>query len=325
MRRNIFIMFLALLIGSFAFAQDHNKYNALVQEAHARYEKKEYAASAQKYKEAFDVLNGKAYPTDRYNAACSYALAKNADTAFYHLFRLANDSKYKNISHLTTDADLKSLHKDKRWSELTAQVKANKQKAEANLDKPLAAKLDSIREDDQKYRQMMDSIEAKHGWKSPEMQSLFKTMHEKDSINVIKVSKILDERGWLGAEIVGEEGNSTLFLVIQHGDQATQEKYLPMMREAVKKGNAQASSLALLEDRLALRQGKRQIYGSQVTRDPVSGEYYVLPLEDPDNVDKRRAEVGLGKLQDYISTWGMTWDAEAYKKKLPEYEAKQKK
>lgn len=157
------------------------------------------------------------------------------------------------------------------------------------------------------------------------MKAHWKIINEKDSINLIKVKKILDERGWLGADIIGNQGNSTLFLVIQHSDIETQEKYLPMMREAVSKGNARASSLALLEDRVALRKGGKQIYGSQVGRDQETGEYYVLPLVDPDNVDKRRAEVGLGTIQDYISNWGMTWDVEEYKKKLPEIEAKQKK
>ena len=31
----------------------------------------------------------------------------------------------------------------------------------------------------------------------------------------------------------------------------------------------------------------------------------VSPLEDPDNVDKRRAEVGLGPLADYVSNWNI--------------------
>ena len=97
------------------------------------------------------------------------------------------------------------------------------------------------------------------------------------------------------------------------------------MRDAVKKGNAKANSLALLEDRVALRQGKRQIYGSQISRNPESGESYVSPLQDPDNVDKRRAEVGLGTLQEYVSNWNITWDVEKYKKEFPELEVKLKK
>ena len=88
------------------------------------------------------------------------------------------------------------------------------------------------------------------------------------------------------------------------------------------KGNARASSLALLEDRIAIGKGEKQIYGSQVGRDQETGEYFVLPLIDPENVDQRRAEVGLGTIQYYISNWGMTWDVEEYKKQLPEIEAK---
>ncbi len=97
-----------------------------------------------------------------------------------------------------------------------------------------------------------------------------------------------------------------------------------MMREAVQKGNASPSNFAYLVDRVALRQGKKQSYGSQLARDQFTGEYYILPLLDPDNVDKRRTEVGLEKLQDYVSHMGMTWNVEEYKKKLPEIEAKQK-
>jgi hypothetical protein len=182
------------------------------------------------------------------------------------------------------------------------------------------AKLDSIYIEDQKYRQQMGDIEKKHGWESNEMKAHWKIIHEKDSINLIKVKAILDKDGWLGADIIGGQGNSTLFLVIQHSDQATQEKYLPMMRTAVKNGKAQGSSLALLEDRVALGQGKKQIYGSQISRDNQTQLYYVSPLDDPDNVDKRRAEVGLQPLADYVSQWKIKWDVEQYKRDLPKLE-----
>lgn len=95
-----------------------------------------------------------------------------------------------------------------------------------------------------------------------------------------------------------------------------------MMREAVKNGKAQGSNLALLEDRVALGMGKKQIYGSQIGRDETTNLYYVSPLEDPDNVDKRRAEVGLGPLADYVSKWNIKWDVEQYKKDLPMLEKK---
>ena len=142
-------------------------------------------------------------------------------------------------------------------------------------------------------------------------------MVEKDSVNLIRVTKILDEYGWLGPDIVSERGNTALFLVIQHGDITTQEKYLPMMREAVANGKAKGSSLALLEVRVAIRQGKKQIYESQIGREPETGRYYVQPLEDPDHVDERRAAVGLSPLAEYVRMWGIPWDVEKYKKALP--------
>lgn len=160
--------------------------------------------------------------------------------------------------------------------------------------------LDTIYQTDQGYRLHAEEIAMKYGYESEEMKAYVKIMQEQDSINVIKVTNILDERGWLGADIIGTQGNETLFLVIQHSYPETQEKYLPMMRDAVKEGNAYAAHLALLEDRIALGKGEKQIYGSQIGQDQETGEYYVCPLIDPDNVDNRREELGLGPIQGYI-------------------------
>ena len=83
------------------------------------------------------------------------------------------------------------------------------------------------------------------------------------------------------------------------------------MREAVKNGKAQASHLALLEDRVALGQGKKQIYGSQIHRDPATGKFFVAPIEDEPHVNQRRAAVGLDPLEVYVKMWGIEY-------KLPE-------
>lgn len=301
------------------------EYFDLVKKADSLYNAKDFRNSANKYSDAFKANGWKGFPNDRYNAACSWALTAVPDSAFFQLDRIATKSNYTNYEHITTDPDLNSLHNDNRWKPLLEKIKQNKDKAEANLNKPLVAILDSIYVEDQSYRKQIDGIEKKYGWESKEMKDHWKIINEKDSINLITVKSILDKYGWLGADVVGGKGNSTLFLVIQHSDQATQEKYLPMMREAVKNGKAQGSSLALLEDRVALGQGKRQIYGSQIGRDPKTQIYYVSPLEDPENVDRRRAEVGLGPLSEYVSRWQIKWNVEQYKKDLPKLEEKTKR
>jgi hypothetical protein len=305
-------------------AEQKAKYTELKNEAWKLYESKDYLKSAQKYSEAFKVTGNKSNSSDRYNAGCSWALANEIDSSYVQLFRIAEKGNYSNYSHITTDTDLSSLHSDKRWNKLLEIVKKNKEIEEVNFDKPLAAKLDTIYEDDQGLRKQYKVIEKKYGRESEEMKTLWKNIAEKDSVNLIKIKKILDERGWLGKDIIGKKGNWTLFGVIQHSDIETQLKYLPMMRDAVKKGNANARSLALLEDRVALRQGKRQIYGSQIHTDKETNEKYVAPLIDPENVDIRRSEVGLGALSDYVSRWNITWDIEKHKERTIKIESEQK-
>jgi hypothetical protein len=182
-------------------------------------------------------------------------------------------------------------------------------------NKVLTAQLDSIYREDQVYRKEQQEAHKKYGFTSKEYKDLDKIIHKKDSLNQVRVRAILDTYGWLGPEEIGVQGNRTLFLVIQHSNEATQEKYIPMMREAVKKGKASGSSLALMEDRLALSQGKMQIYGSQVLRD--STGTYVDPILDVDHVDERRAQVGLPPMAEYLKYFSLSWSVEQYKKDLP--------
>ncbi len=175
----------------------------------------------------------------------------------------------------------------------------------------LAQQLQSIQAEDQQYRRRIEEIENKFGRNSREMKDLWNVINKKDSINTIKVTRLLDEYGWLGPAVAGEQGNTTLFLVIQHADLKTQEKYLPMMREAVNNKKAFGKQLALLEDRVALRQGKKQIYGSQIYRNDLTGSFYVAPIEDEPNVNKRRAAVGLEPLEIYAKMYNIDY-------KLPE-------
>lgn len=189
----------------------------------------------------------------------------------------------------------------------------------------LGDQLDSIYTEDQQYRLQLMESQKKYGAGSDEVKALWQIIAVKDSINLVKVKAIIDQHGWPGPGVIGKQGSKTLFLVIQHADLATQVKYLPIMQEAVNKGNASSSHLALLEDRVAIGQGKKQVFGSQVGQDPKTNQYYVQPLDDPDNVDKRRAKAGLEKLAKYLDFWNLKWDVEQYKKDLPKIEAMEKR
>ena len=110
-------------------------------------------------------------------------------------------------------------------------------------------------------------------------------------------------------------------MVIQNADIKTQDKYLPMMRRAAKKHKASHADLAFLEDRVALRHGKKQIYGSQVNSDSLGS--FLAPLRHPENVDKRRTKMGLAPLAGYLESCYLAWNPENYKKQLPEIEKRE--
>ncbi|GAB3915594.1 DUF6624 domain-containing protein [Larkinella terrae] len=309
------LLVLAFLFQSLTYAQT---YKSLISEAEKKYNEKVYPKSVELYKRAFKLEQKNR--TDFYNAACSAALMKDTRLALDWLNQAFNKG-YINIRHMKTDSDLAVLHAKNEWKELVGRMQTKVDKIEANYDKPLQAKLLAIYDEDQKYRKQIDSLSQKYGFNSREVQNHWKMIEQKDSANLVEVKAILDQYGWLGEDKVGPQANMTLFLVIQHADLATQQKYLPMMREAVKTKKAEPSSLALLEDRVALGEGRRQTYGSQIGQDN-DGKAYVLPMNDPDNVDKRRADVGLPPLADYVKYWDLKWDVADYKKRLPEYEKK---
>jgi hypothetical protein len=140
----------------------------------------------------------------------------------------------------------------------------------SKIDKPLAAKLDSIYQEDQGPRyKFMDAVKNKE--KASTIDSLRKIVMQKDQENLHKIKAILDQYGRLSPEQVGMNASQALFLVIQHADLETQLTYLPMIRTAEKTGKILSSNLAILEDRINMRQGKKQVYGSQSFSDKATG------------------------------------------------------
>lgn len=314
-------LFLVALTAPLLLAAQPEPYKLHIATATALYAKGDYKAAATEYSAAFETMGWKGYGPDRYNAARAWSLAGNPDSAFFNLNKLVNKLGYDNLDELNAEPAFNSLHPLPEWQNLCARVKANQPSMPA-----LAKELETIGELDQKYRQMLDSVQGNFGWNSKEMDQLRNIMIRTDSANTARVCEILDAKGWLGSKEVGANGNSALFLVIQHADMNIQEKYLPMMREAVKNGMARGADLALLEDRVLMRNGKKQIYGSQLRTDPETGVTYFFPIEDVDHVNERRAAVGLEPLEDYARRFGIVWDAAAIeenrKRELPKAEPK---
>lgn len=185
----------------------------------------------------------------------------------------------------------------------------------------LAKELEAMLEKDSKHRHEVIALIDELGNDDPKVRAKWDEINQIDSLHTIRVNEVLDEHGWLGADVVGSKGNVALFLIIQHAKLDVQARRLPMIRQAVKDGNARSENLAMLEDRVATKTGKKQIYGSQLWNDKETGELYVLPMIEPGKVNERRASVGLGTIEEYIAYWNLKWDVEAHKKRIAAWEA----
>ncbi len=151
------------------------------------------------------------------------------------------------------------------------------------------------------------------GRESPIIDALWELKEKLNQKNLSRIIELIDANGWPKKSIIKGSAASTVFLIIQHSDIEVQKKYLPLMKEAADAGEASWRSLALLIDRVNLREGNPQIYGSQVYRND-DGSYYVKDLKDPEYVNQRRKEVGLGPLEDYMKRWGVEWTVEQKEK-----------
>ncbi len=116
-----------------------------------------------------------------------------------------------------------------------------------------------------------------------------------------RLTEVLDESGWPTPDDVGDDGCEAAWLVLQHaiGEPALQRRGAELMARAVARGEASAARLAMLEDRIAVFEGRPQTYGTQLDWDE-RGLLSPADVHDPEGVDERRAGVGLEPLQDAV-------------------------
>ncbi|HVI47533.1 MAG TPA: DUF6624 domain-containing protein [Chitinophaga sp.] len=284
-------------------AQSMEVYKDRVKKAQSLYEQKQYRAAAVAYNTAFTEM-GRGMIPDRYNAACSWALAGEKDSAFSQLSRIVLATHYSDYLQMNVDPDLAALRNDARWEALLDMIRSNRQAKEPVHNQELLYTLDSVYILDQRDRRM---LEQQNGAASPGVITLKKNIVVNDSLNLITVKAILDKHGWPPRSEIGDDGARTIFLVIQHADYLTQKQYLGRVKEAVDRKDIPSQFACLLTDRILMQEGKPQIYGSQVVRDSNTGKYIVYRLADPENVDKRRAAAGMIPIADYVRAWGITW------------------
>lgn len=90
-------------------------------------------------------------------------------------------------------------------------------------------------------------------------------MAEVHNRNADRLSAIVEQHGWPGRGLVGEDAARAAWFVLQHaiGQPAFQRRGLVLLREAAARGDASPIGVAMLEDRIAFFEGRPQRYGSR--------------------------------------------------------------
>lgn len=291
------LIVLGLLVPSLAFAQYNKRYAELTMQADSLFWEGEYEASSQAFGEALKLVEY-IQPNHLYNGACAAALAGDTETAFQRLFGRLEKQQDWYSDNIHNDEDLFSLHNDERWNVLMDSIMVRKRRIEANFDKPLRRKLQLIEKTDQDVRIAYLSARSTQPHDSIAEAEAIKEMQRVDRINQEQICKILDSRGLVGKDKVGN-AVGVFWTVIQHADVETQKKYLPLFIEGAQRGDITQEGVAMMEDRINMFEGKPQRYGSQIVEDE-QGKPMLYQLLDASKVDKWRQEMGMEPLDDYL-------------------------
>ncbi|MBE9463835.1 DUF6624 domain-containing protein [Dyadobacter subterraneus] len=126
-----------------------------------------------------------------------------------------------------------------------------------------------------------------------------KAMEKLHNSNAEKLDEIINNIGYPTIDKVGKEASEAAWLVIQHaiGQPSFMKKCMILMENAVYENKADPKNLAYLTDRIAVLEGRPQLYGTQFDWDE-NGKLSPNPLEDYVMVNQRRKSVGLNSLEE---------------------------
>jgi hypothetical protein len=155
----------------------------------------------------------------------------------------------------------------------------------------LRQELLAMRAEDFRVREELMAANKLGGAYVPQMEAV----HVK---NAARLRELIAAHGWPCETVAGKDGAEAAWFIAQHaiGEPEFQRRALVFLKECVAKNTTPAWHAAYLEDRIAIHEGRPQVYGTQWLDDPKDGRTRPWSLADPGRVDELRASVGLGPL-----------------------------
>lgn len=136
---------------------------------------------------------------------------------------------------------------------------------------------------------LLDSI-ATTGFNPQKRERLQLELYMRDTLSFKKVEFIFAHYGYPSVDRT-HEAAIIPFYILSYAPTYLKEKHLPLLKQAADKKDLDWKPLAFFIDKIKVAKGEKQIYGTQYYFSKRQQVFY--PIEDPDNLAKRRAEVGL--------------------------------
>ena len=278
-------------------------YTDLLENARAAYQAREFALALTHYKSAFGT--GDPSPDQMMEAVRVASLLEDRDEAF-RLLNQAIDLGWMEIEETLDDPELFDLQRDDRWPETINRMLEVRHQSDSDLEAALIRDLQEIDSLNQLYRLQLQASGSETGWDTPEMRNLWMKQRLLDSLNLVRISEILNTYGYPEREVVGDLSEVPVQVVLNANHQVI-EAFLPYFEAAVEDGQLPGSYLAEMVDKVRIGNGLEQLYGTQLIIDPENGDLRFAPIEDPADVNERRAAFGLEPIEDYAKRFGIKY------------------
>jgi len=125
-------------------------------------------------------------------------------------------------------------------------------------------------------------------------------LEEVDAKNLRRIKAIVEAHGLPTPALVGYDGVGSFWLLTQHAtDYEFQDRVLTQIEKLGSESGVSAQQIAMLRDRILVRKGLPQRYGTQFKLMFENGAVEPYPIENPEHVDDRRKQIGLMSMVDY--------------------------
>lgn len=250
------------------------------------------------------ILENQINPYDILAKAENFSEKNQLDSAFKYVNMIIGEVDSEIIK---VDYKLKNLRNSEMWFSIEQKLDSIYLSDYRGISHPeLSVELWNIYLADQLYRKFSQYAEpipptgTKAYWAFQKAES--KKAHKRRK----RVSKIIKKMGWPTYSQVGVKAGDGIFYVLQHNRTKYMVKYIDQFKEKAFENEASKAMYAMMYDRILVNQGKKQFYGTQLTF--LDNRKVFFPIDDPENLNERRAKMDLGSIESYAQMVGAEYN-----------------